>query len=52
MVAAMNGSGSWSSSPGYQRQATPVRSIGLPSAQMRPMPVMTPSQSATAKEAV
>ena len=30
---------------------TPSRFIGLPSAQMRPMPVIGPSQSATASEA-
>ena len=31
------------------RMVTPSRLIGLPSAQMRPMPVIGPSQSATAK---
>ena len=36
---------------GHQRQVTPVMSIGLPSAQMRPMPVIGPSVNPTAKEA-
>ena len=44
VFAAMNGSAVCASSPGYQRQVTPERSIGLPSAQMRPMPV--PSKGA------
>ncbi|NUP90126.1 MAG: hypothetical protein HUU25_09930 [Candidatus Sumerlaeia bacterium] len=45
----MNGSAVWVSLPGYQRQVMPVMSSGLPSAQTRPMPVIGPSQSATAK---
>jgi len=49
IFAAMNGSAACASSPGYQRQVTPERSIGLPSAQMRPMPVIGPSHKATAK---
>jgi hypothetical protein len=49
--AAMNGSGTCVSSPGCQRQVMPAVSSSLPSAQMRPMPVMGPSQRATAKEA-
>ena len=49
IFAAMNGSGLCASLPGYQRQVTPERSIGLPSAQIRPMPVIGPSLKATAK---
>jgi hypothetical protein len=46
----MKGSACCASSPEYQRQVTLERSMGLPSAQTRPMPVIGPSQSATAKE--
>ena len=49
IFAAMNGSGSWSSPPLCSRRVTPSREMSLPSAQMRPMPVIGPSQSATAK---
>ena len=49
IFAAMNGSAACASSPGYQRQVIPAVSSSLPSAQMRPMPVIGPSQGATAK---
>ena len=51
ILAAIKGSAPCVSEPGYQRQVTPVISIGLPSAQMRPMPVIGPSVNPTAKEA-
>ena len=49
MRATISGSGSCASSPGYQRSVTVPGSSGLPSAQMRPMPVKGPSHKATAK---
>ena len=47
--AKISGSGSRASSPGYQRWITVPASSGLPSAQTRPIPVITPSHKATAK---